>query len=146
MKKIILILFFFVPNLVNAKIITLNNCYEPNSDGILTPSSLKEVKIKYKKDKITIDIEKKTITFYQELNDNYGDYLIRKYIKIYRLDYFDGRFAKGSNPANDDNIKSITFDLKDNTFVKDTIWKQGYFKYKCENTSAVDILKKIIGK
>lgn len=147
MKKILLIvIFFFIPNLVNAKIVTLNYCYVPTSDGILTPSSLKEAKIKYKKDERIIDTERKIITIKQELNDNYGDYLSRKYIKIYRLDYFDERFVKGSNPTNDDNVKSITFDLKDNTYIVETIWKGTYWNYKCDKNSAVDTLKKIIGK
>jgi len=148
MKKIILfVLFFFIPNLVYAKIITLNYCYNPTSDGILEPSNLKEAKIKYKKDKIIINTEKNTITIDQELNDNYGNYQNRRYLKIYHLDFFNEtlKFAKGINLANDDNVKSIKIDLEKNTYTIETIWKGTYWHYKCENNTAADILKKIIG-
>lgn len=146
MKKIILfVLFFFIPNLVYAKIITLNYCYDPKSDGILAPSNLKEAKIKYKKYKYIIDTERKIITYDTEINDPGGLYLpiYRKYLKIYRLDSFDGRFAKGVNTANDDNVRSITFDLKNNTLIMETIWKGTYWYYKCDNNTASDIIKKI---
>jgi hypothetical protein len=149
MKKIILlVLFFFIPNLAYSKIITLNYCYDPTSDGILSPNSLKDSKTQYKKYKYIIDTERKTITYDTEVNDVGGLYLpiYRKYLKIYRLDFFDGRFAKGINTLNDNNVRSITIDLKDNTLITETNWKGTYWHYKCENNTAADILKKIIGK
>lgn len=51
MKKIILILtFFLISNLVQAKTITINNCYVVSGFFPTEPTSLKELKERYDKD------------------------------------------------------------------------------------------------
>jgi hypothetical protein len=157
MKKIILILtFFLISNLVQAKTITINNCYVMGGSFTTEPTSLKELKENYDKDEYIIDTERKTITHNVILNEKSlqkgGEKI---FVDIFNLDYFDGKFAKGSRKEKIENINSytITFNLSENTYKGnlkgiDMINKEYELSwdYKCSGNNSNDILKKIIGK
>jgi len=157
MKKIILILIFFLmSNLAQAKTITINNCYVVSGSFTMEPTSLKESKERYDKDEYIINTESKTITH----NIIFNEKGLRKggekiFVDIFNLDYFDGKFAKGSRKEKIENINSytITFNLTENTLKSnakgiDMINKEYELSwdYKCSGSNSNDILKKIIGK
>ena len=86
MKKIILILtFFLISNLVQAKTITINNCYVMGGSFTTEPTSLKELKEKYDKDEYIIDTERKTITHNILINEKSLSKVVKKYLLIFLI-------------------------------------------------------------
>jgi hypothetical protein len=165
MKKIILlVLFFFIPNLAYAKIITFKECYSPDENKF-DPK-------KWEKNEFIVDTNLKNakrILIYTDnglaaeteriigLKDKHlGNYRPEKITIFYSsVEYADENYITLKTQSNTSNYSKFNLNLKKKN-IEQTIFFNGvpvstFIAYTCNGSSnsssgAKDTLKKIIGK